>query len=120
MAGRQARLRAEASKLATQRNTGKALDEFFTRLIREHPDDATVAASLKDSALREAFAVLLVRAQERGTVRPDLTIDDLISMTIGAVAALKQADNAAARERAVTAFRDVLHLRQAKRPAKRR
>jgi hypothetical protein len=115
------RLVTEAVALADERHAGKALGDFFTTLVREHPDAATLAASLEDPVLRDAFAVLLRRGQKGGTVRRDVVVDDLIPLAIGALAAVRQAGPDEAVQRRVLAVSlDGLRVRRGKRLARRR
>jgi AcrR family transcriptional regulator len=121
LAGRLEQLTSEAVALGQGRDAGKALGDFFTKLVLEHPDDATLAVSLAHSPLREAFSVLLRRAQRAGTARKDIGVDELTSLAVGAIAAVKQAgDDEAVRQRTLAVLRDGFRVPPVKRLVRRR
>lgn len=87
---------ARARELATAEDSAEALFEFMTYLA----DEGTLKKNLADSlartgvdihdaapeskrALEDGFRELLRRAQADGSVRADVTIDDLIGLVMG-------------------------------------
>lgn len=63
--------------------------------------------------LREAFGLLLDKAQRSGAVRPDITVDDLDALGRGTCLAACQCEGRAARERLVAVVVDGLRIRPA-------
>jgi predicted RNA-binding Zn ribbon-like protein len=103
----------EAVAMAQRRDAGNALREFFATLVLDHPDAASLAASLTHSPLREAVDVLLRKAQRGGTVRKDINVDDLAALAVGAATAAKQAGaNELARKRTLAVLQDGLRARR--------
>ncbi|WP_203905450.1 SbtR family transcriptional regulator [Virgisporangium aliadipatigenens] len=113
MTGQLEQLTSDVVALTKERDAGKALGDFFVKLVLHHPEEATFAASGEDSSLRQALAVLLQRAQRGGTMRKDIGVDDLLLLAVGAVAAVGHAgEDESARRRTVTVFRDGLKGRR--------
>jgi AcrR family transcriptional regulator len=122
LAGRLEQLTNDAVDSAKRSDAGKALGEIFTRLVLEHPDDVTLAASLNHSPLREALDTLLRRAQRGGTIRKDVDVDGLSSLAVGAVMAGRQIGDEAGKALTLAVIRDGLrvpHVRQVKRLGRR-
>jgi AcrR family transcriptional regulator len=95
------RLGEEARALVVADDPGQAFFSFFKRLVLEGTTNKalfdTLAAAGPDSDLKSAVASagadltaalgdLLVRAQHTGDARPDITVDDLSAILVGALA----------------------------------
>ncbi|MFC6155938.1 TetR/AcrR family transcriptional regulator [Kribbella jiaozuonensis] len=95
------RLGVEARALAVADGPGPAFFGFFKRLVLEGTTNKalfdTLAAAGPDSDLKSAVASagtdlmaalghLLVRAQQAGDARPDISVDDLSAILVGALA----------------------------------
>jgi len=95
------RLAVEARALVVADDPGRAFFSFFKRLVLEGTTNKalfdTLASAGPDSDLKSAVASagtdltaalghLLVRAQQTGDARPDITVDDLSAILVGALA----------------------------------
>jgi AcrR family transcriptional regulator len=87
-------LAAEARQLAEADDAGSAFFTFFHRLAGQARENLALTAAVtlsdevvRDSAapLEEALAVLLVRAQQEGHVRGDVTVASLHALMAGAL-----------------------------------
>jgi len=112
----------EAEELAQADDPGAALFAFFARIVEQSHTKNTFAAALTEvgvdvgtataevgKELREAFDLLLRRAQQAGAVRPDLRAEDLISLVVGASHAVEHiAADPQAQQRVITVILDGL------------
>jgi len=111
--GRMSRLAAEAGALARAADPGAALAAFFRRAV-EQADTKNAFAGMLASAgvdvldvtadarrdLRTALGALLAGAQDAGTARRELRVEDLIALLAGASRAVEYADrDAPSRDR---------------------
>ena len=122
---RMQRLAADANALAGAADPGAAFFSFFQRMV-EHAatkkvltealavagiDVKSVVAPFADD-LRRAFGVLLTRAQEAGAVRPDVRIEEVIALLMGASRAAEQGgSDPAVQARSVEIIFDGLRAR---------
>jgi AcrR family transcriptional regulator len=100
------RLAARAATLATADDPGAAFFDYFRAVVEQSGQKAAIADALADAGVdvrataagvsnfREAFEVLLRRAQAAGAVRPDAGVPELIALLIGASRAVEQAGSA--------------------------
>ncbi|MBF9130216.1 hypothetical protein I0C86_14810 [Plantactinospora sp. S1510] len=82
--------------LTDKARSGIDFAEFFTVMVEAGLTNRAIADVLAgggyhipadaDAALNAAFAELLQEAQQRGTIRPDVTPDDIQALVIGCVA----------------------------------
>lgn len=90
-----ARLSEEAAVLGTGTEPGTALFTFFARVVEEAARKKTVVGLLAETGvglqvadpvrtLRDEIAVLLARAQEAGTVRRDVHVDEIVALLTSA------------------------------------
>lgn len=88
------RLRAEAERLTAEGDPGTALFAFFSYLVAEAAEKRTVVELLADvgtsvpvdaviTGFTDALTTLLSRAQYAGSVRTDVTVDDILALLIG-------------------------------------
>ena len=94
IAERLEQLATEARALAGAGDAGSAFFTFFHRLAGQAQENLALTAAValptelvRDSAapLEEALAALLVRAQQDGHVRPDVTVASLHALMAGAL-----------------------------------
>ncbi|MEV1320532.1 helix-turn-helix domain-containing protein [Micromonospora arborensis] len=96
--------------LTDKARSGIDFADFFTIMVEAGLTNRAIADVLAgggyqipadaDAALNAAFAELLQEAQQRGTIRPDVTPDDIQALVIGCVAT--------ARHRGATALVQVV------------
>ena len=84
--------------------------DFSEELVRAGIDIESWKPELMGH-LREAFGLLLDKAQRSGAVRPDITVDDLDALGRGTCLAACQCDCSAARARLVNVVVDGLRIR---------
>jgi AcrR family transcriptional regulator len=102
--GRLHRLSAEAVALSDADDPGAAFFAFFTRVVRHAATKHDFAVALPSddrevdaliASVREevhgAFATLLARAQQAGTVRDDILVTDLLALMVGTARAIEYA-----------------------------
>ncbi|MFF0153844.1 TetR/AcrR family transcriptional regulator [Micromonospora sp. NPDC005203] len=90
--------------LTAKARSGIDFTEFFTVMVDAGLANRAVADALSnggyqipadaDAALNTAFAELLHEAQQRGSVRPDITPDDVQSLVVGCVATARHRGDA--------------------------
>ena len=93
-------LLAEAQEAMTAADPGAAFFDYFVAMVADAGSKMDLADALSRSGvdvleatravaaqLHEAIGALMKRAQEAGAVRPDANVEDLHSLTVGAVAA---------------------------------
>lgn len=111
-----------AASLADATDPGAALRDFFTRVVDQSASKNAVADALAQSGvdvrtagagagadLRAALGVLLVRAQQAGSVRTDVETTDLLALLVGASRAVEQLpSDPAARQRTLRVVLDGL------------
>jgi len=118
--GRMNRLAAEAGALARAEDAGAALSAFFRRAV-EQADTKNAFAGMLASAgvdvhdatadarrdLRTALGALLAGAQDAGTARRELRVEDVIALLAGASRAVEYAGrDAHSRERILAVILD--------------
>jgi AcrR family transcriptional regulator len=98
-------LAEEASALADAEDPGAAFFGFFTRVIEQSANRHTFAAALAATSvdvehttavtvgddLLDALDHLLVRAQEAGAVREDVSVSEVIALLVGTTRAAEHA-----------------------------
>ena len=98
-------LAEEASALADAKDPGAAFFEFFTRVIEQSANRHTFAAALAATGvdvehttavtvgddLLDALDHLLMRAQEAGAVREDVSVSEVIALLVGTTRAAEHA-----------------------------
>lgn len=90
------RLSRQARTLAESADPGRAFFEFFTRLVDDAAGKLAIVEAFTDAGgdadgkaaqgprdLREAFGVLLGRAQEAGAVRAEARLDEVYALLVG-------------------------------------
>jgi AcrR family transcriptional regulator len=93
-------LAAQARTLSTSDDPVGALESFFTATVSQAATKNALIEALAKAGvavkrprtgddLRSTLAVLLSRAQEKGGIRADIRIDDLISLLVGASRAVE-------------------------------
>ena len=118
------RLAAQAGELTTAQDPGATFFDYFRTVVEQSGQKAAIADALAEAGVdvraaagvpqfRDAFEVLLRRAQEAGAVRPDVSVGELIALLVGATRAVQQADSDQARTRIVTIVLDGLRTRPA-------
>jgi AcrR family transcriptional regulator len=91
------RLSQHARSLADSSDPGKAFFDFFSQLVDDAAGKLAIVEAFTDAGgdangkaaqgprdLRKAFSVLLSRAQEASAVRPDVHLDEVYALLVGA------------------------------------
>jgi AcrR family transcriptional regulator len=103
-------LRDRARELAAATDPGEAFHTFFREVVAGAPSKLAIAESLTDptgaaeagSELREAFGVLLERAQAAGAVRRDVAAPEVFGLMVGISRATRSAlSESAVRDKAL-------------------
>ena len=106
--------------LAAATDPGEAFHTFFQEVVAGAPSKLAIAESLTDptgaaeagSELREAFGVLLERAQAAGAVRRDVAAPEVFGLMIGISRATRSAlSESAVRDKAIAIAFDGLRRR---------
>ena len=97
LARRFGRLRDKAVELAAGDEPGRAFFDFFAHMVADAAGKIAIAEALADAGgdppglavkasgdLKQAFGVLLARAQQAGAVRPDVELPEVYALVIGA------------------------------------
>jgi AcrR family transcriptional regulator len=105
---------AHARHLAATRDPATAFFDFFTYLIQQSAAnrglaealggdgfDVEAAASHSEHDLDGVERTLLVRAQQTGAIRPDITTADVKALLVGCLARERQSANPEARQRMI-------------------
>ncbi|MGW4894777.1 TetR/AcrR family transcriptional regulator [Kitasatospora sp. NPDC004240] len=99
----------DAFRLVVERSAGK--DEF-TRALAAAGVDAHASLHEASAVIRTRLADLLAAAQQAGAVRPELRMEDLIALLVGATTATEHlAADPAARRRVLDVLLDGLRPR---------
>lgn len=118
--GRMQRLARSAEALADAADPGAALFHFFTTVVDQAATKNALVDALTESGLaiteaaapaglRDALSTLLRRAQDAGTVRPDLGVPELIGLLVGASRGVEQVgEDRQARRRIIAVILDGL------------
>jgi len=96
LAGRFARLRRRAEKLAAAPDAGQAFFDFYAEVVADAAGKIAIGEALADAGgdltgvaatasdgLRHSFGVLLRRAQDAGAVRDDIGLPEVYALLIG-------------------------------------
>ena len=113
------RLAARATELASADDPGAAFFDYFRAVVEQYGQKAAIADALVEAGVdvraeaggfrfRDAFEVLLRRAQEAGAVRRDIGVPELIALLVGATRAVEHADTEPVRARTVAIVLDGL------------
>jgi AcrR family transcriptional regulator len=112
---------ADARDRVTAPDAGAAFDGFLVRLAQEAsakrdlPDalDGVGAGGMAEAVaeLHAAIGTLLVRAQEAGAIRTDLSVSDLVALFKGLLATVRADPDPGLRERVFAVVRDGLRVR---------
>jgi AcrR family transcriptional regulator len=113
------RLAVRAAELATADDAGAAFFDYFRAVVEQSGQKAAIADALVEAGVdvhgaaggfrfRDAFAVLLRRAQEAGAVRTDIGVPELIALLVGASRAVEQAGPEPVRARTLAIILDGL------------
>ncbi|MEV1109338.1 helix-turn-helix domain-containing protein [Micromonospora sp. NPDC049751] len=102
--------------LTDKARSGIDFAEFFTVMVEACRTNRAIADALDrggyhipadaDGALNAAFADLLHEAQQRGTIRPDVTPDDIQALVIGCAATARHRGSSALVQIVVAGLRD--------------
>jgi AcrR family transcriptional regulator len=113
------RLAARAAELATADDPGAAFFDYFRAVVEQSGQKAAIADALVEAGVdvraeaggfrfRDAFEVLLRRAQAAGAVRGDIGVPELIALLVGASRAMEQAETEPVRARTLAIVLDGL------------
>jgi AcrR family transcriptional regulator len=116
------RLAARAAGLTAAADPGAAFFEYFRSVVEQSGPKAALADALAEAGVdvrrstggvqfREAFEVLLRRAQESGAVRTDIGVPELVAVLVGATRAIEQAGPGPVRARILAVVLDGLRPR---------